>query len=163
MANEEKAKSYMFSKKAIREAITAQFGENPDAVVKVGDVIKLFESQAGSGAVGQTTLVYKDGAVVGRRCSYFGKFMYIEEFGKRGDTYAFQSKLAESLVRKARTEAVKAKDVADEALANEEIGVAEWKEQLAKIEEMKEVRISIDALDQKPTYFETAEELLASM
>lgn len=156
-------KSYMYSKKAIREAITAQFGENPDTKVKLSDVIKLFESQTGSGTVGQTTLVYKDGEVVGRRCSYFGKFMYIDEFGKRGDTYAFQSKLAESLVRKARTEAVKAKDVVDEALSNEEIGVAEWKSKLAEIEASKDAKVSIDSVNQAPAHFETAEELLASL
>lgn len=164
MANttEEKAKSYMYSKKAIREAITLAFGEDTAKTVTVEDVLKVFESNS-SGSVGQTTLVFKDGEVVGRRCSYFGKFMYIEEFGKRGDTYAFQSKTAESLVRKARTEAIKAKSVADEQLADEQIGVADWKQKLAEIEASKEVKVMIDAVDQAPTHFDSAEDLIASL
>lgn len=148
-------KSYALSKKKVCEMITEKFGETGS--VDIADVIAIFEAKSG-GAAGATTLVYSDeGEVTAKRCSYFGVFFRINEFGKRGDTYGYQSKLAESLVRKARTAAINAKKLADEELADDSITVDEWREKLSEIEEMKDARVEITSIDDAPEYFETAE------
>lgn len=148
-------KSYALSKTKVVEMIEAKFGTSGQ--VDVSAVIALFGKATG-GSTGSTTLVYgEDGAVIAKRCSYFGVFFAISEFGLRGDTYSYQSKLAESLVRKARTAATNAKKLADEELENEEITVTEWKMKLKEIAEMGEARVSIYALDDTPEHYETVE------
>lgn len=155
------AKSYVLSKKKVAEMITEKFGT--EGQVNVVDVLAIFKAKSG-GSAGQTTLVYnEDGEVIGKRCSYFGVFMLIEEFGKRGDTYSYQSKLAESIVRKQRTAANNTKKLADEELAEEIITVEEWREKLTEIADMKETKVAITDIDGAPEYFETAEDLKAAV
>lgn len=155
------AKSYALSKTKVREMIEEKFGTS--GKVDIEDVLSLFNGATRS-STGSTTLVTnEDGDVVGKRCSYFGVYMLIEEFGKRGETYGYQSKLAESIARKAKTEGVNLKKLADEELAAEVITVSEWKERLSDIAEMSEQRVSIDTIDDAPQHFETAEDLLAAL
>lgn len=157
MSTETKTKSYALSKTKVREMIEEKFGTE-DVQVSLAAVLALFEGQTG-GNSGSTTIVYNEaGEVVAKRCSYFGVFFDIAEFGKRGETYSYQSKLAESLVRKARTEAINAKKDADEELSDEVITVVEWKAKLAEIEANKEARLAITDIEDAPEYFETAEE-----
>ena len=152
-------KTYTLSKTKVREMIEEKFGTDRDVEVKLGDVIALFEGRTNASA-GSTLVKDADGNVIGKRCSYFGKFMPISEFGKRGENYAYQCKTAEAIGRKLRAEAIKAKDALDERLANEEISIAEWKEGLAEIEEMKNQK---QELPENVIAFDTAEELLAAL
>lgn len=149
-------KSYALSKTKVIETITEKFGT--EGTVNIEDVLALF-GKATTGGTGATTLVYSEnGEVIAKRCSYFGVFFDIAEFGKRGDVYSYQSKLAESLVRKARTEAINAKKLADEELSDEVITVSEWKEKLAEIETNKEARTPIDMIDDAPAHYEDADD-----
>lgn len=156
MANEKTYKNYSLSKTKVREMIEAEFGEVE--TVSLAAVLALFDGKS-TGSTGSTTIVYsEDGEVIAKRCSYFGVFFDIAEFGKRGDTYSYQSKLAESLVRKARTAAINEKKLADEELADEVIDVAQWKARLAEIEVNKDARIEISSIEDAPSYYETAED-----
>lgn len=148
-------KTYALSKTKVRELIESKF--NPEDTVKVQDILDLFESGR-SGGTSSTLVFNDDGEVIAKRCSYFGVFMPIDEFGKRGDVYSYQSKLAESLVRKANSLAITAKKLADEELADEVIDVSSWKEKLSEIEKMKEAKVAITDVEDAPQYFETAEE-----
>lgn len=145
-------KTYSLSKKKVRETISEKFGTSGS--VDVAEVLALFagvEREAGS------TLVEHNGEVVGKRCSYSGKFFEIEEFGKRGGNYAYQCKAAEAAVRKQRSEAIKLKADLDAQLEDGAIDVNEWKEGLTNIEEIKSTKVEIDG------GYETADELLASI
>lgn len=153
---DKKYKNYSLSKTKVREMIEAEFGEVE--TVSLAAVLALFDGKS-TGSTGSTTLVYNDnGEVVAKRCSYFGVFFDIAEFGKRGDTYSYQSKLAESLVRKARTAAINEKKLADEELADEVIDVAQWKAKLAEIEVNKEARLDIAEVEDAPSYYNSAED-----
>lgn len=152
-------KSYALSKTKVREMITKEFGET--GKVEISAVLALFEGA--SREAGTTTVYDANGNVVGKRCSYFGVFMNIEEFGKRGETFSFQSKLAESIVRKQRTEAANEKKLLDEQLADGVLTVEDWKDGLAKIEANKEVKVSIESIEDAPTHFATAEDFKASL
>ena len=153
-------KTYALSKTKVREMIESQFGT--EGQVDVKDVIALFQS-GNKTAAGSSLVKDAEGNIVGKRCSYFGVYMPIEEFGKRGENYAYQCKTAESIGRKKRTEIVNKKAEIDEMLQNEEISVAEWKEKLAELEAMKDEKVAITDIEDAPEYFETAEELLASL
>lgn len=162
MATEAKAKNYSLSKTKVRDMITDAF---PGVeTVSLAAVLALFDGQSSTGNPGSTTIVYNDeGEVIAKRCSYFGVFFDIAEFGKRGDTYGYQSKLAESLVRKARTNAINEKKLADEQLADEVIDVAQWKAKLADIEANKDARIEISVVEDAPEHYETAEEAKSAL
>lgn len=151
-------KSYALSKTKVRDMISEKFGT--DGQVDIKDVLALFDGKSSGSTAGSTLVKDADGNVVGKRCSYFGKFMPISEFGKRGENYAYQCKLAESIGRKARTEAINAKAALDEQLANEEISVAEWKEGLEAIEAKKTEKVELPA---DVVAYETAEELLENI
>lgn len=159
--SENKAKNYTLSKSKVREMIEGEFGGQE--TVSLAAVLALFDGKA-TGSTGSTTMVYNEaGEVIAKRCSYFGVFFDIAEFGKRGDTYSYQSKLAESLVRKARTSAINAKKLADEELADEVIDVAQWKARLADIEASKDAREAIETVEDAPEHFETAEDAKAAL
>lgn len=159
--SEAKAKNYTLSKSKVRETIEEAFAGQE--TVSLAAVLALFDGKSG-GSTGSTTMVYNDaGEVIAKRCSYFGVFFDIAEFGKRGDTYSYQSKTAESLVRKARTNAINEKKLADEQLADEVIDVAQWKAKLAEIETRKEAREDISKVENAPSYYETAEEAKESL
>jgi len=154
-------KTYALSKTKVREMIESAFGK--EGQVDVKDVIALFEGKGKGTTAGSTLVKDADGNVIGKRCSYFGVYMPIEEFGKRGENYAYQCKLAESIGRKKRTEIVNKKAELDEQLQNEEITVAEWKEALAELEKMKDEKVTITDIEDAPEYFETAEELIEAL
>lgn len=152
------SKVYTLSKTKVREMLTEKFGKDGEVEVKLSDVLALFVGK--SKEAGSTLVKDAEGNVVGKRCSYFGIFMPISEFGKRGEVYAYQCKLAESLNRKARTAALAAKAALDEQLANEEISVAEWKAGLTEIESAKNAKMSIP---EGTEYYETADDLLKAL
>lgn len=157
MAADKTYKNYSLSKTKVREMIEAEFGEVE--TVSLAAVLALFDGKSTGSSTGSTTLVYNDnGEVIAKRCSYFGVFFDIAEFGKRGDTYSYQSKLAESLVRKARTAAINEKKLADEELADEVIDVAQWKARLAEIEVNKEARVEITEVEDALSYYNSAED-----
>lgn len=161
MSEKTKTKSYALSKSKVVEMITEKFGEDRNAEVSLAAVLALFEGTVSSTG---TTLVYNDaGEVIAKRCSYFGVFFDIAEFGKRGDTYSYQSKLAESLVRKARTAAINAKKLADENLQDEVITVEQWRAELEKIANSSEDRALITEVEDAPEYFETAADAKAAL
>lgn len=153
-------KSYALSKTKVREMISEKFGEDTNVEVKLADVLALFDGKSNGSTAGSALVKDADGNIVGKRCSYFGKFMPISEFGKRGENYAYQCKLAESIGRKKRTEAINAKAALDEQLANEEISVEEWKAGLAEIEAKKSEKVELPA---DAVAYDTAEELLANI
>lgn len=153
------AKSYALSKSKVREMILEKF--SPEASVTVQEILDIFGSAGGSAGGFTSTLVKNsEGIVVGKKCSYFGVYMFIEQFGKRGDKYSHMSKLGDSLTRKAATVAKNEKAVLDERLADNAITVEEWKAGIASLEA---VRIKITEVSEAPQYFETAEDLLAAL
>lgn len=158
-----KTKSYALSKTKVRDMLTEKFGkegvDNAKVKVTLADVLGLFEGRS-AGAGDSDVMVYKDNELVGKRCSYFGLYFPIAEFGKRGETVAFQCKAAEAIVRKQRTDAIKAKAVNDERLDSGEATVEEWKSANKSIEESKSVKQPYTG---KTTGYETAEELLAHL
>ena len=156
------AKSYALSKKKVRETILEKFNQNDE--VKVSDILALFES-AGR-AVGETTLVYdEEGNVVGRKCSYFGKYLPINQFGTMGTDedgnpkYAYQSKPAQKLIREHK------KQVAEmaakiEAELEETGDVDAWREAKSELAEFEAQKA--DCPEDVPCY-DTAEELLEAV
>lgn len=154
------AKTYSLSKKKVVEMISSEF--EGQETVKLSDVLSLFEAKSSSN--GGTTLVYDDqGDVIAKRCSYFGVFFAISEFGKRGDVYGYQSKLAESLVRKARSAAANAKKLADTELADGVIDVSEWREKLSAIAELGSSKTDITEIEDAPVSYPTAEEAKSAL
>lgn len=151
------AKNYALSKSKVKEMISSVY-PNAEQTVTVQDILDLFNSNTTGGFT--STLVRNDyGVVVGKKCSYFGVFMHIEEFGLRGGKYAHMCKLGESLTREAATAKKRAKAMLDAKLADGTITVDEWK---AKMNETAE-RVSIEEAQHRPEYFETPEELLATL
>lgn len=153
------AKNYALSKSKVREMILEVY-PNVEQTVSVQDILDLFNSN-GTGGFTSTLVRDESGNVVGKKCSYFGVFMFIDEFGVRGDKYAHMSKLGESLTRKSATEKKNTKAALDAQLADGTITVDEWKDQLASMENAP--RISIDSVESAPAHFATAEELLAAL
>lgn len=152
------AKNYALSKSKVREMILEVY-PNAEQTVTVQDILDLFNSNGGTGGFTSTLVRNSEGVVVGKKCSYFGVFMFIEEFGIRGEKYAHMSKLGESLTRKAATAKKNAKAALDAQLADGTITVDEWKAQLSE----DAGKVSIDSVAEAPVHFETAEELLAAL
>lgn len=152
------AKNYALSKSKVREMILEVY-PNAEQTVSVQDILDLFNSN-GTGGFTSTLVRNSEGVVVGKKCSYFGVFMFIEEFGIRGEKYAHMSKLGESLTRKAATAKKNAKAALDAQLADGTISVDEWRDALDCDETS---RISIDTVEEAPVHFNTAEELLAAL
>ena len=152
------AKNYALSKSKVREMILEVY-PNAEQTVSVQDILDLFNSN-GTGGFTSTLVRNSEGVVVGKKCSYFGVFMFIEEFGIRGEKYAHMSKLGESLTRKAATAKKNAKAALDAQLADGTISVDEWREAL---DCDKTSRIRIDTIAEAPVHFNTAEELLAAL
>lgn len=152
------AKNYALSKSKVREMILEVY-PNTEQTVTVQDILDLFNSNGGTGGFTSTLVRNSEGVVVGKKCSYFGVYMFIEEFGIRGNKYSHMSKLGESLTRKAATAKKNAKEALDAQLADGTITVDEWKERL----NTDSVRISIDCTAEAPAHFDTAEELLAAL
>ena len=156
-------KSYALSKKRVREIITEKFGT--DTEVNVNDVLALFAS-AERGSTGESTLVLDDeGNVVGKKCSYFGLYLPISEFGTMGKDedgnvkYAYQSKAAQKCLRE------KSKDVEDmknkiDADLEENGDLDAWR---AAKSELAEFEASKCDVPEELIYGETADELLAHL
>ena len=149
----------MFSKKAIREMIEEKFGKEGEIDIK--DVLQLFASKSSGGSSEDIYVYDESDNLVGKRCSYFNVYMPIEEFGKRGDSYSYQSKLAESIQRKQRTQASREKKELDVMLANNEIDVDEWKSRLQDIETNR-AKIAIEEVEEAKTidYAKTKDDFL---
>lgn len=152
------AKNYALSKSKVREMILEAY-PNAEQTVTVMDILDLFNSN-GTGGFTSTLVRDESGNVVGKKCSYFGVFMFIDEFGVRGGKYSHMSKLGESLTRKTATEKKNTKAALDAQLADSTITVDEWKDQIAALEHAP--KVSIDSID-APAHFATAEELLAAL
>ena len=155
-------KSYALSKKKVREMIEEKF-EGEETISKAA-VLELFAS-ADRGATGETTLVFDGDEVVGKRCSYFGLYLPISEFGTMGKEedgsvkYAYQSKPAQKLLREKKKEVDEMKEKI-EAELDETGDLDAWREaksELAEFEATKgEVPEDIIAT-------ETAEDLISEL
>ena len=156
-----------FTKTTARETVTEKVKEllaSEDINEKAAEELNaLF---AGKQRTSTSTLVKNDdGDIVGKRCSVFGVYMPISEFGTTGTNedgtpkYAYQSKEGAKAVRdrkKAYEEALKA---ADNALEETE-DVEAWKEAKALAKEEYEAPYVYDG---ETEVFDTAEDLLASL
>lgn len=133
------AKTYALSKKKVREIILDKFNENDE--VKVSDILELFKSA--ERAVGESTLVKDDeGNVIGRKCSYFGLYLPIDQFGTMGTDeegnpkYSYQSKPAQKCIRETKKKIATIKAQADADLEETE-DLEAWKEKMAEIAELE--------------------------
>lgn len=156
------AKSYSLSKSKVREIISEKFGT--EGSVDINDVLELFSSDRSGGSRESDVYVKdEDNNIVGKKCSYFGLYFDIEQFGKRGDSYGFQSKIAESIVRKARNDANKQKELLTEELSSGSITVDEWKEKLSDIEEQKDTKVDFNDIDTDVVGYSTSDDLLENL
>ena len=155
-------KSYALSKKKVREMITEKFGDQ--GTVEVNDVLALFASA--DRAVGETTTVFDDeGNVIGKKCSYFGLYMPISEFGTMGKDedgnikYSYQSKEAQKCIRERKKEVEKMNAEA-EAQLDETGDVDAWREAKSEIAEYAESKCE---LPEGIEAYDTAEDLKAAL
>ncbi len=139
-------KSYALSKKRVRELITEKFGT--DGEVAINDVLALFAS-AERGTTGETTLVFNEnGEVIGKKCSYFGVYMPISEFGTMGKEedgtpkYAYQSKAAQKCLREKRKEIEEMKEKIDAEL-EETNDLDAWREAKSELAEFESTKCDV--------------------
>ena len=141
-----KKKYYSFTKTMAREAIAELAGENK--TVNVADLLELFASKGGIGnTTGATTTIVEDGEIVAKRCSYFGKYLDISEFGTVGKNedgspkYGYQSKPAQAVVRKVKSQVATMLADADTNL-EEDGDVEAWKAVKAEAAELEATKVA---------------------
>lgn len=153
-----------FTKTIAREAVeelTKELVESGDISSEVGERFnKLFASSRRGGG---STTVKVDGEIVGKKCSYLGRYLPISEFGTMGTEedgvtvkYAYQSKEGAKLARASKSTFEKAIEEADLELEETE-DIKAWKEAKAKAREVFESPVVSDL------GYETEEELIASL
>ncbi len=154
------AKTYALSKKRVRETILEHF--NAGDQVTVEEILALFASAERS--AGESTLVIdEDGNVVGRKCSYFGKYLPIDQFGTLGKDdegnvkYSYQSKAAQKCIRERKKQVAEMVAQADAELEETE-DLDAWKAAKSEIAEFEAQKC--ECPEDVPCY-DTAEELLA--
>jgi len=145
MANEKKT---WFTKTVARDALTALTSE----LLGDGEISKEVKERldslfAGKVAVSNTMVRDDEGNVVMKRCSYYGVYLPIDEFGTVGKDeqgnpkYSYQSRAGAAAARKTKSELEAALVAANEQLEADE-DIQAWKEAkadaIAKSEEKSE-------------------------
>ena len=163
-------KSYALSKKKVREMIFERF--EGQETIALNEVLALFASAERAGSGEQTTVLDDEGNVIGKRCSYFGVYLPISEFGTMGKDdegnikYSYQSKEAQKCIRDKKKEVEKmnaeAEEMLDAAKTEEEKAKAldDWREAKSEIAEYADTKCK---LPEHLEGYETIEEFKASL
>jgi len=152
------------AREALEEKLTSMVSNGLVSAEAAAELNKLFEGKSRNT---ETSTVTVDGVIVAKRCSYFGVFMPIDEFGtvgkdEKGDQkYGYQSKLAASIVRARKTKAAEMLKAADEALEENE-DIAAWKEAKAEAAEYESEKVAIQDTEYDGESWETIEEAQAA-
>ncbi len=150
-------KSYALSKKRVREMITEKFGDAD--TISTTELMDLFASGTAGNSTGESTIaIDEDGEIIGKRCSYFGVYMDISEFGTMGTDdegnvkYGYQSKPAQKCIRLRKADADKMKDELDKNL-DETGDLDAWREAKSELAEYESAKCEV------PEELETTETL----
>ena len=110
-------KNYAFSKTKAKQLIVETFGTDLNKMVKLADVVKLFEpNRSSNGRAAAKNVLDANGKVIARHCSILNAYLPISEFGTMGKAgYASASKVG---IKLKRERDAKIKEL-EEAILNE--------------------------------------------
>jgi hypothetical protein len=122
------------------EATAADLLKNGSISIETANALNaLFAGKSRVGGSNGSNILVKDenGNVVFKRCSYFGLYLPVADFGTVGTSengevkLSYQSKLAATKQREAKTALAHANYASDKRMEEEKISIPEWKAEKA--------------------------------
>ena len=160
-------KKTWFTKTVAREALTAKTAELFEAGEITQEVKTTLDGLFAGKVVATNTIVRDDeGVAVLKRCSYFGIYLPVSEFGTVGkdeqgnSKLAYQSKLGAAAARHSKTELENALKEADVQLEETE-DIKAWKEAKAEAVAQSEIKAEYDGDAENYATYEDALESIA--